>query len=60
MQLWSMRNVLNNTPFLRDANESFVKLIVDKLVRKVFSPREIVIQQGKEAVQVAPNSELDL
>jgi hypothetical protein len=55
-----MRNVLNNTPFLRDANESFVKLIVDKLVRKVFSPREIVIQQGKEAVQVAPNSELDL
>ena len=34
MQLWSMRNVLNSTPFLRDANESFVKLIVDKLVRK--------------------------
>lgn len=47
MQLWSMRNVLNATPFLRDANESFVKMIVDKLVRKVFSPREIVIQQGE-------------
>ena len=47
MQLWSIRNVMNNTPFLRDANESFVKLIVGKLVRKVFSPREVVMQQGE-------------
>jgi hypothetical protein len=47
VQLWSMRNVLNSTPFLRDANESFIKLIVDKLVRKVYSPREVVVQQGE-------------
>ena len=45
--MWSMRKVLNQTPFLRDANEQFVKLIVDKLVRKVYSPKEIVIQQGE-------------
>jgi len=47
VQLWSMRKVLNQTPFLRDANEGFLKLIVDKLVRKVYSPKEIVIQQGE-------------
>jgi len=46
VQMWSMRNALNATPFLRDADEQFVKTIVDKLVRKVYSPREIVIREG--------------
>ena len=46
VQLWSMRDVLNAVPFLRDADERFVKLIVERLVRKVYAPREIIVRQG--------------
>ena len=46
VQLWSMRDVLNAVPFLREADERFVKLIVERLVRKVYAPREIVVRQG--------------
>ena len=41
-----MRDVLNAVPFLREADERFVKLIVERLVRKVYAPREIVVRQG--------------
>ena len=46
LQMWSLRRVLNKTPFLRDANEKFVKLIVHKLTRKIYGPREVVIREG--------------
>ena len=46
LQMWSLRRVLNKTPFLRDADEKFVKLIVHKLTRKIYGPREIVIREG--------------
>ena len=46
LQMWSLRRVLNKTPFLRDADEKFVKLIVHKLTRKIYGPREIIIREG--------------
>ena len=47
VQLWSMRNVLNTIDFFRDADEQFVKCIIGKLIRRVYSPRETVMKQGE-------------
>ena len=42
VQMWSMRKVLNKTPFLRDANETFVRNIVGRMVKKVYGKGNIV------------------
>jgi CRP-like cAMP-binding protein len=46
LRVWSLRDALNRQPYLRDFNETFVKICTDFLKRRFFGPGERIIAAG--------------